>query len=362
MRNRTIRGKDLNRVRTLLLFNLETNLDSVVLAGAHDWILEFSRHYEELIVISNRVGRYEVPSNVTVLEMSFSRSKVKFLRNYLRAAVLIIRKHSQLHIFYHMTSYSLMIFAPLAHLLKVKQSIWYSHSVADFPLKSSIRFADFAVSSSQGSFPLAIGPKLHEIGHGISIPTEDLSSYGTEQTRNGTIIVGRVTPIKRIETFIEVLGKEKLIANKFLPVHIYGPVTDQLYLESLLHQADQYGIKLTFFGALPYTEIRENNQKYRFVFSGTPKSTDKALLEACVSGCIPLTENVEAQTLVGADLMWQRMKLTDPKNLRAQLTNLALCSFSDLENFGELIAATTKEQNNLGNTVQHIINLFQMRE
>ena len=359
MRLRKRRNKDLSRARTLLIFNLETNLDSTVLAGAHDWIIEFSRHYEELIVISNRVGRYQVPQNVKVLEMSFSRRKVKFTSNYLRTAMLIIRSRKQLHIFYHMTSYSLMIFAPLAHLMKVKQAIWYSHSVADFPLRCSLRFADFAVSSSKNSFPISIGPKVHGIGHGIAITTGDLHSHRSEKTRNGTVIVGRVTPIKRIEAFIEALSKDKFTAQKFLPVDIYGPITNQLYMESLLQLADRRGVKVNFFGELPHKEIQKNNENYRFVFSGTPKSTDKALLEACISGCIPLTENLEAQELVGADLMWQMMQLTKPQNLHEQLSKLSLCSYSDLQNFGILIAKTTKEKNNLKNTVQRIIDLFQ---
>jgi glycosyltransferase involved in cell wall biosynthesis len=349
-------------MKTLLIFNLETNLDSTVLAGAHDWIIEFSKHYEELIVISNRVGRYQLPLNVTVLEMSLSRNKLKFIRDYLRTVMLIIRRRSQLHIFYHMTSYSLMIFAPFAHILKVRQSIWYSHSVADFPLRASLRYADFAVSSSKGSFPLVIGPKLHEIGHGISINANDMADYHSVQIRKGTVIVGRVTPIKRIEAFIEALGQDPIIAQRYLPVHIYGPITDKLYKDFLLGLADQHGIKIFFFGELPYKEIQENNKKYRFVFSGTPKSTDKALLEACISGCIPLTENLEAQALVGADLMWQEMQLKNSENLPAQLSKLALLSDPELKNFGILIARRTKENNNLENTVQRIADLFQTKE
>jgi hypothetical protein len=362
MRSRKIREKDLNRMKTLILFNLETNLESTVLAGAHDWIVEFSKHYEELIVISNRVGNYKLPFKVTVLEMSFSRNKSKFIRQYIRTAILIIRRRSQLHIFYHMTSYSLMIFAPLANILRIKQSIWYSHSVADFPLRTSLRFADFAVSSNKGSFPLEIGSKLHEIGHGISINTNDHLDFRNEQSRKGTVVVGRVAPIKRIEAFIEGLGQDLLVAQRFLPIHIYGPVTDKVYQDSLLKLADKYGIELNFCGELPHKEIQKNNKKYRFVFSGTPKSTDKALLEACISGCIPLTENLDAQTLVGADLMWQEIKFEDSGNLREQLSRLALCSNSELQQLGNLIASISKEKNNLENTVQRIVDLFRARE
>lgn len=53
----------------LLIFNLELNLDSKVLASSHDWVHAFSNLFNETRVISTHVGRTELSRDTIIIEL-----------------------------------------------------------------------------------------------------------------------------------------------------------------------------------------------------------------------------------------------------------------------------------------------------
>jgi hypothetical protein len=64
-------GKSLKGDRdVLVIFNLETNLDSQVLAMGHSWVEKLAANdFQKVFVYSTHVGRHHLPTKVTVVEI-----------------------------------------------------------------------------------------------------------------------------------------------------------------------------------------------------------------------------------------------------------------------------------------------------
>ena len=117
-------------MKTLIIYNLETDLDSQVLAAAHDWVEAFAAQVDKVFVYSTHVGRTNLPANVVVKELgggSFLKRLVGLFRLY-KSFAIALKHQSSVCMFHHMSPRTLLFVGPLYKIAGIKQGLWYSHS------------------------------------------------------------------------------------------------------------------------------------------------------------------------------------------------------------------------------------------
>ena len=95
-----------------MIYNLETNLDSNVLAAAHDWVESFAKHVDQVVVYSTHVGRIDLPANVIVHEIGggSSVSKVLAVLRLLKSVAIEFPNRNRLFVFVNSLPLSWFIF------------------------------------------------------------------------------------------------------------------------------------------------------------------------------------------------------------------------------------------------------------
>lgn len=287
--------------KKLIVFNIEMDVNSHFLAANLDLVQSFKRHYDEIIVYATHVGTNHPIPGVRIIGLG-GGNWLNRLRGGIKLALIslqiCLKRHNTV-IFYHMVTRIPAVFGRLFRQAGIPQYLWYSHSVADKYLLQAIEFVDFAFSPSAESFPIAT-KKMVPVGHGVKKSTFVRSD---SRARMGVITVGRVVPIKRIEVFIEHFANMTTPAKQlFSPLIVVGDFTiDVRYVDQVRKYAYQAGLEIVFTGQLPRAELPALLNQSQFYFLGTPKSIDKAAIEAAMCGCIILSDNLNAVSMLGPD-------------------------------------------------------------
>ena len=289
----------------LFLFNIETDQHSKYLSSNCDFINSISNNFSQVSVYSTHIGTFSPPKNVSLYELgggTFFR-RVKGVFRCFKILSEILQDRNENVVLYHMvTGVPLLISFPLAKL-RVKQAIWYSHSKSSLSLKLILRNVNLVFSPTNTSFPIKTS-KLKILGHGVN---NKLFQYDSKSKRLGVITVGRVVPIKRIETFFYALDRlDQNTRTLFSKFTIIGDTkADPEYVAQILILAKKSNIDLTIIDQIPREKISTYLNGANYYFMGTPNSLDKAALEAAMCGCILLNENLANYKVFGIQDFFQ---------------------------------------------------------
>jgi glycosyltransferase involved in cell wall biosynthesis len=331
-------------------------MDSKVLASSHDWVRAFSNLFEEIRVLSTHVGRTDLPDNVKVIQIGGGT-----LKNRLSAILILFQQISfifqnreNLAVFHHMTTYPAAILGPILRALGIRQSIWYSHSHASKSFRWAAVFMNRIYGPAPGAVP-ANNTKIRYLGHGIDIEKFTHWDKPNDIARSGLVSVGRIVPIKN---FHLLLSDSFPAAETF--IDLYGPsYSDNPYHAELLDLAFELGINLRIHNPIGYSEMATTLQKYSFFYSGTPKSVDKAAVEASLSGCFIVSSNQSLLEVTGMNLVWSKIGLEVPISIFDQLR--ILIGYQGDGQLRKLLSHTSAQNNNLNNLVRAIANDFIIR-
>ena len=338
----------------LIVFNLETNSESKVLASNSYWIREFAKYFKEITVVSTHIGVIENYNNVKYLESGGGSllKKIKAIYIHLSMLPYIIKQQDNLVIHYHMSTKSLSIIGIFAKIFRVKQSLWYSHSKADIFLKAFRFVPDYFFSPTNTSFPLFKSNKLVSTNHAVPIDligipkTKDLDRFGL-------VSVGRFVKIKHLEKIISAVGGAKILDRN---VTLIGPIgADPDYEKKIGSLSIFNKVDLNVLGPMNYLELLKIYSKFDLYFSGTPMSVDKATIEAAMSGCFVITENLEAQKLTGMEIVWDELNLLDRSSIVKQLETIGAIDSGQKKYLRLKVSARSIELNSLETTVAKIV-------
>ena len=343
--------------KTLYLINLETDLNSAVLSNNHEMILAFSKLVKNLKVYSVHVGRYEVPKNVSVFEIGGGNSAARLLAipRIILLFFKIIVHYRRSIVFYHMNTIIAHYFSYFFHRLKIKQAIWYSHSSPDKYLIKASKFVDHIFTPIAGSYPLeSINQIL--IGHGIN--SKIFFKITASENRSLDIIsVGRISRIKKLDEIIKLIS---LFNNgspqKKLGLTLVGPIEDQTYFSELRILSIQQNVKINYMGTLSRENLPKIFNKHLMYFMGTPKSLDKAAVEASFCGCIVLTGNNEVQRALGLNEFWPRFTKEIDISILRQMQLVLASPIEEIETGVQDSLIKSVQRNNLIAQVTKIID------
>ncbi|OYV63112.1 MAG: hypothetical protein B7X03_03150 [Parcubacteria group bacterium 21-58-10] len=270
------------------------------------WVEEFAKHVESIEVICLKEGKHDsLPVNVRVHSLGKENPPrfARRLRYAIRFKLLAWRlRHDYDAVFVHMNPEYVVIGGALWRMLGKRIGLWYVHKSVDMKLRIAAFFADDIFTASPEGFRLAT-PKLHVVGHGI-----DTAAFHASVRSLGTplriVSVGRITPIKNLDTLIEavaLLNAEGVAATATL---IGAPTntSDEAYQASLKQLAAERGVseQIIFAGSVPYAQMPDQYRHFDISVNLAPTGgLDKAVLESMAAGLLVFASNRGFSDLFG---------------------------------------------------------------
>jgi glycosyltransferase involved in cell wall biosynthesis len=345
---------NIRNIDEIILFNIETDLKSQVLGSNIFWIEEFRKYFRIVTVVSTHLGSVQSHKNVKYIETGGGnvKNRINAICRLIGLLFYIFKKRKCIFIFYHMSTKPLFILGFFVKVFNVRQALWYSHSQADIFLKVTRTLPNYFFSPTLESFPLKNKDRVIRTNHAIPIRnlTESLS---IEQNRNGILSVGRVVRIKNLEKIVSAVGLTNTMQKE--RIEFIGPLNKDLKYETELKElATNNNVNLNILGPVSYLEILELYKKYDLYYSGTPKSIDKATIEAAINGCLVITECKDAQYLTGMDYVWDQLKLADRNDIVEQLNMLSKLNSSQKKSYRSYISQKAASMNNIESTISNI--------
>ena len=282
----------------LLIFNLAVDEDDPILGFTVGWVRGLAARCERVDVITMRAGRADLPGNVYVrsLGKETGRSEASRGARFYRELVSVLRRSRPDAAFAHMSPLFAAMAGPALKARKVPLTLWYAHGRGGGrSLRMAQRFADTVVSPSRSSFPLP-GPVV-VTGHGIDT---DLFTPGTRTAHPGfgVVSVGRLSPTKRLDVFVQAAA---LVVDPAMTFSVIGPVLagDEAYAEGLRRKAQEGQGNVTFREAIDAEALVD---LYGTTDSAVnvceADSVDKSGLEAMACGVPLLTSNASLVEIV----------------------------------------------------------------
>ncbi len=341
-------------MKTLIIYNLETDLDSQVLAAAHDWVEAFAAQVDKVFVYSTHVGRTNLPVNVVVKELgggSFLRRLVGLFRLY-KSFAISLKHRSSVCVFHHMSPRTLLIVGPLFKIAGIKQGLWYSHSKKSLSLKYSQGFADRIFTSTPSAIPI-VNSRVRYVGHGIKSKLLLVAVESPTVKREGILALGRIVPVKNIELAISAINESNY---KDMQITCIGPQsTENEYVKSLELFAKSLKVELNVEPPLPYSKIPQVLSGFDFIFTGTPRSVDKAAIEGAMSGCFVLGVEEEILEVTGMLGVWRDLGYVHFPRLSEQINVLYTLDLTMKQTLRSKISADAVKINEINSTIKKIL-------
>lgn len=176
--------------------------DDPVLGATVAKLRALAARCDEVVVVSARVGRHDLPANCTFRTFAAGSRLGRGLRFVRAVGPVLLRRPDALVA--HMCPIYLVLAAPLAKPLRVPLVIWYTHWTIDRTLRLATALCSAALSVDRRSYPLE-SPKVRGIGHGI-----DTSEFApADRPGEGPLrllALGRTSPSKGFATLVRALA------------------------------------------------------------------------------------------------------------------------------------------------------------
>ena len=225
------------------------DLNHLVQASAVRWIEVMANHedVDSIEVLTLREGSYRLPKNVNV-RLIKGYNRFETLRNFCRHAWGNAADKKTVFFVHQNGVYPILLM--LQGLFRDRPVYqWLCHSHRGWKTEFNTRFATTGVfTATSQSHPLEL-PHVHVVGHGINMGK---FSKSTIYNKNCDILVlGRITPVKRIDLIIDAVASAREELDIHPRVHIYGEAInslDEKYLVDLQAQVAERGVNdLVFF-------------------------------------------------------------------------------------------------------------------
>lgn len=280
----------------LLIFTQKVDKNDSVLGFFHRWIEVFAEQCESVLVICLEKGKYELPSNVTVLSLGKEDGKTRLQYIFQFYKYIFQQKNNYDTVFVHMNPEYVLLGGLFWKIFRKKLSLWYVHRNVDFKLKMATLFVDKIFTVTTSSFSLQ-SKKVIAVGHGIDTEYFLPAEIQTKNKKFNILSVGRITRIKKLEdavSAIALLGQD--LQQKLSVKFIGGTVTeeDEKYkneLEVLIQEKNLTSV-IELCGSVSYSNIRQLYWGTDLCLNLAPTGgIDKAVLESLSCGVPTLFRN-----------------------------------------------------------------------
>ena len=307
--------------------------DHPALAQTVDILDALARRCEEVVVICDHAGRYELPSNVRISTFG-SRSRIGRGAGFERALAHEVahRRRRPDAVLVHMIPQFLTLAWPLCAPLRIPLGLWYTHWNAGRALRLAVPLASVILSVDRRSFPLD-SPKVHGIGHAI-----DMRSFpppAGPKAHDGPLrllAVGRMTAWKGYTTMLAGLDLA-VVHGLDAELEIRGPVLNEAEqahlaeLRALVASSTALRDRVTLAPPIPRDDIPGLLAAADVLLSATQpegsETLDKVVYEAGAAALPVLSSNTALDEFLGGFPVRLRFARKDPDDLARALIEIA---------------------------------------
>lgn len=315
-----------------------------------EWLEEFARQTDNLYVIANRVGKYDLPKNVMVVSLGKESGIGRFVRllNFWKYLFKFLPKSQGMLV--HMCPEYVIYGGFLARLFGKKIGLWYLHKSLNWKLKLSSLLVNNIFTAHKDGLPIK-SDKVVVTGHGINL---DVFNFNKKEESTGSLrllTVGRITESKNLLFLVKfaIILQQKLGKPvKFVVVGEPYLEEDIGYLKKIKEYIQEQKAEGTmeFVGKVEHKYLGEYYKKADiFLNASRTGGVDKAVLEAAASGVAVLTSNSAFKNLLPEECLFADENIAELENKVMNYKNINT----------EKVKVLVVEQHNLKNTVKKIL-------
>lgn len=325
-----------------------------------EWLEEFARQVDNLYVIANRVGAYNLPKNVTVVSLGKEDGAGRITRLFYFWKYLVNFLPRAQGILVHMCPEYVIYGGWIARLFHKKIGLWYLHKSLTWKLKLSSLLVNYIFTAHSDGIPLK-SDKVAVTGHGINLDIFYFNKKEESADNLRLLTVGRIAESKNLLFLVKfaIILQQKLDKPVEFII-IGGPylAEDIKYLETIKQYIQEQpsfakatqGKKeeeiVDFIGTIAHKDLGEYYKKADiFLNASRTGGVDKAVLEAIVSGVPVITSNSAFKNLLPAECLFIDGDMRDLEKKVMNYKNI------DTEKISHIIG----ENHNLPNTVKKIL-------
>lgn len=362
----------LKEVQCLLVFMLKLDDDDHSLANNSEIIKQLALCFKKISVFVVHRGSFTPPGNVNVYELGGGSllNRVSALSRLMRAIVIAISNLGSTAAFHHMSTRTLLWPGLILKALRIRQGLWYSHSIADRFLKTFAFVPDIIFTPGEKSFPLADRSKSTSIGHTVDFKsvlahTKSQNIRFDDVSEVRILSVGRISRIKNYESMIGSIARTVARFQERelnLTFTIIGPTEDVKYAEELLELARRFSVNFRIEEAVPRLDLRDRYSITDIYYQGTPQSVDKATLEACSNGCLLVTINLDALELTGMNKVFSSKLGSVNQELDLQLETILEFDSKEIANARFLVSNLTIRNNDCRVNIEKMASMLRVQK
>jgi glycosyltransferase involved in cell wall biosynthesis len=349
----------------LLIFNLGVNKHNPPLAFTIDWITEFAKHCESVVVLTMSQGEYELPSNVTVFDIGHhpNRSKLILLYNFYKNLFHILSHYKINGCFSHMNQLFSGLAGPILRVRGIPLVTWYAHPSVTLSLKIAHFFSNYTVASVYNAYPYK-KDKLHVIGQGIDTKLFQKQLIDKAQGKINILCSGRISASKRIDTLIKAVSLLVKEGYSNIQTSITGNPSnkiDQAHLDDLKQLAHSLGItdNISFDPALPRHQLPALNSSVNIYINLTPAGFgDKVAWEAMSCETPTLVSNTDFAETLGIYKEQLLFKVGDEADLAIKIKALLQKTPEEMAVMGSYLRQQVITLHSLENLPPKILTLM----
>jgi glycosyltransferase involved in cell wall biosynthesis len=284
----------------LIVLNYSMDSADPIFGHQQQIVLELSKHWSEIHVITGRSGKLVGKSNVFVYDTDWLPDQnFRNILNFIKVFFRVISATKPNVIFSHMTEVQSSIVAIYCKCKGLKHYLWYAHASSSKYLRFVSRFATGIITSTPGSCPLS-GEKVIVIGQSI-----DEKQFKQKYVRSEKLLrfvhFGRLDESKGIQEMIDSLSAIR-IAEPDITLSFIGNPSNQrnaVWAEGLKSRYSAEKSWLEFHPAVSRSDLPAAIANYDLMLHAFRGSLDKTLVEATMVGIPVATVNLEYIRIFG---------------------------------------------------------------
>lgn len=264
------------------------------------WLQELERQGVRALIICLRKGAYPMFKQHRIIQLP-----ERFPFKSLRRAWALWRiswnsRHEYDAVFVRQAPIFMVVGGLLWRLLKKRTVLWYAHYTGNRLLRPAAFISNMVVTSVPEACRIS-SKQVVPIGQAIDTERFKIS---TERSFDGfqTIVLGRVSHIKRVANIVRTFSNSKLARKGEL--FIVGPPLDSDETKAVTTEiAGKRNVHWRKEG-IAHKALPEFLSDFDFMINFYQGSLDKAILEAMACGVIPIIATDAAESLLPHDLHW----------------------------------------------------------
>lgn len=297
----------------LLIITQKVDSNDPILSFFHNWILEFSKKFENIVVICLYKGENDLPKNVRVLSLGKENgeSRLKYIKNLFKFIYNERKNYDK--VFVHMNQEYVLLSGIFLKLMNKDVYMWRNHHSGSKLTDIAAFFCKKVFCTSKFSFTTKYKKtEIMPVGIDLQIfkPIESV-----KRVSQSLLFLGRISPVKRPDLFIDSVitahsefpNVSAVICGDPLPI-------DRVYYDSLVDvvkksSAESY---IQFKPGIKNTKtVLQYSSSEIFINLSSSGMYDKTIFEAIACGCLILASNDNLRGQVSDDFIFKQGDLNE---------------------------------------------------